>query len=88
MAIHIEVTTSNSLVTNDGGYHEIYSAKFLSSPQHAFATIQNIITNNKIFGDKDCPLVSVGVVCNDSLTYEYLKNQYTNDSLVSIVIKP
>ena len=57
MPIHIEITTSNCNITDDGGYHEIYIAKFLSSPQHTYATVQNILTNNKIFGDKECPFI-------------------------------
>ena len=35
MANNIEITTYIQAKDSNGGYHELYSIKFLSSPEHA-----------------------------------------------------
>lgn len=85
MPIHLKITTDNPSKTNDGGYHELYSARFLSSPEHAFATVESIITNNRIYGDEECELTRVDVYCNDESTYQYLRKQYLYSGTVSVI---
>lgn len=76
MANNIEVTTYNQAKDNNGGYHELHSIKFLSSPEHALATVKNILDANIQYGDKDCNLEMVDINCNDYQTYQHLKEYY------------
>jgi hypothetical protein len=86
MPIHLEITTINQAKNNKGGYHEIHKINFLGSSEHAFASIQNVITNNKIFGDSDCYLVAVEVICSNPNVYKYLMEQYSNSSDIPMSI--
>jgi hypothetical protein len=86
MSIHLKITTINQAKNNKGGYHEIHGINFLNSSEHAFKTIQDIITNNKIFGDSDCYLVAAEVICSNINVYKYLKEQYLNSEDIPISI--
>lgn len=72
MPINLTITTSNELITKDGGYHEIHNIKFLNSPEHALSTILNVIENNQRYTDENCPLDSVDIRCTDIATYKML----------------
>lgn len=87
MQYNIKVITNNPSKNNNGGYHEIHDIKYLSSPQHAFVTIENIITNNKAFGDNDCELTGVDVYCNDIIFYNLLRKYYLSDKIVTVIFE-
>jgi len=80
MANSISVITSNELLTKDGGYHEIHKISFLSSPEHALATVKSIIENNIKFTDYNCPLVGVDIECSNFNTCELIQNYYSKHS--------
>lgn len=77
MANSIFVTTSNELFTKDGGYHEIHEINFLSSPEHALATVKSIIDNNIKFTDYNCPLIGVDIECSNFNTCEFIQDYFS-----------
>jgi len=87
MSNNIEITTYNQAKDSNGGYHELYSIKFLSSPEHALTTVKNIIDANIQYGNKDCILEMVDIDCGDYKTYQHLKEYYNKYSDKEIKIR-